>query len=103
MIAYKDLYSFSKFLKNNFNLQYPVQIIRTTLPKDKDGECGLTNDKFIIKIKKSLPEYYSIDVLIHEYGHALSWEKEKDQHGLEWGKAYSKIYRKFLEWINGKN
>jgi hypothetical protein len=63
-----------------------------------DGQCVFHNNKFVITIKNNLPEYYSIDVLLHEWSHVVSWDKEKDIHGLEWGKAYSKVYRKFLEW-----
>jgi len=86
-------------LRKTLPLEHPVSVRRTKLSKGHDGECIFKNGKFIIKIQKNLPEFYSIDILIHEISHCLSWEKEKDWHGALWGKAYSLAYRKFLEWL----
>lgn len=46
-----------------------------------------------------------IDTLIHEWAHILTWfgaEMYNEDHSAEWGIAYAKIYRTFLEWNWGK-
>jgi hypothetical protein len=86
----------NSFKKSNL-VNEPISIRRTSLKNGLDGICEKVNDRFIIKISKKLSENYSIDVLIHEFAHALAWEKDADIHGPNWGRAYSKVYRKFLE------
>ncbi len=47
-----------------------------------------------------------LDTLLHEYAHVLSWfgaEFETEEHGSEWGIAYAKLYRTFIEWNYGRN
>lgn len=85
-------------MKKSFNFGYPICTRRTRMPRGFDGDCSLNRGKFIIRIDSSLPEYYAIDVLLHELSHCLAWEKEEDIHGPSWGVAYSEIYRKYLEW-----
>jgi hypothetical protein len=75
---------------------YPLSIRRTQLKCDLDGQCELQKELFVIKINKKLTEYHAIDVVIHEVAHAVAWEKDKDIHGPNWGKAYAKVYRIFL-------
>lgn len=102
-MMYQDLHDLNKYLENNFLPGYNVRVVRTKLKKEHDGEAIFNKNKFLIKINKNLSEPYSIDVLLHEWGHIISWDKESDLHGLKWGKAYSKVYRKFLEWLDEKN
>jgi len=75
----------------------PISVRRLKLRNGLDGQCEKINDRFIIKINTNLIENYSIDVLLHEWAHALAWGKDADIHGPNWGKAYSKVYRMFLE------
>lgn len=85
------------FFKTSNLVDKPISIRRTNLKNGLDGICEKVNDRFFIRINKDLPENYSIDVLIHEVAHAVAWEKDADIHGLNWGKAYSRVYRMFLE------
>jgi hypothetical protein len=87
----------ANFFKNSNLVEEIISIRRLKLCGNLDGLCEKVDDKFIIKINTSLSENYSIDVLIHEVAHALAWDKDTDLHGLNWGKAYSKVYRMFLE------
>ena len=87
----------AEFLKESKLVELPVKIRKIHLKEGLDGLCEYKEDKFIIKISQSLPENYSIDVLIHEFAHAVAWGKDIDVHGTNWGKAYSKVYRLFLE------
>jgi hypothetical protein len=98
-MKYNKLFRVFKFITSSIDFPMPIRLQRVKLPKDIDGDCREEKDHFLIRIEKKLPEYYSIDVLIHEASHVLSWnETNRDRHGLEWGKAYSVLYRKFLEW-----
>lgn len=90
-----------RHLRKTLDLSHPIKIRRVKM-KENDGECKFLNGKFIIRINKSLPEFAAIDVALHEFAHAISWNKDKDMHGIQWGKAYSLVYRKFLEWNEKK-
>jgi hypothetical protein len=92
---YTFLRKVANYFKKSNLAPYPLSIKRVKL-KD-DGQCEFKNKKFFIRINRELPENHSIDVLIHEVAHALSWNKDEDIHGPSWGKAYSKVYRIFLE------
>jgi hypothetical protein len=77
---------------------------RTSVSKNIFGECILISSRgrkeFLIKIDRNLDEETAVFVLLHETAHCDSWNKEKNDHGLEFGKAYSKIYRYYLKnWI----
>lgn len=85
------------FVKKEILQDYRVKIWRGKIPADADGVCYKEdNGSFLIKVAGKLPEYYAVDVLLHEAAHVLSWDKDDDDHGLNWGKAYSKVYRKFI-------
>ena len=87
-----------RFLKKELPPEYPVQVRRTKIAQNLDGDCRLKEERFYIRIDKMLPEYYAIDVLLHEFAHCLAWGKDNDHHGPNWGKSYSLVYRTFLEW-----
>jgi len=87
----------ASFLKKHAGIEHPIYIRRTKMTSNLDGLCQFKDDHFLIKVNQLLNEDHSIDVLLHEVGHAMSWDKDKDVHGRNWGIAYSKIYRKFLD------
>jgi len=100
-MTYKDFYEFSRFLKQSFKSRQQISIRRVILPSKVDGDCHLNKNRFTIRIERNLPAFYAIEVLIHEMAHCLSWTTDHDEyHNDSWGKAYSKVYRKFLEWYN---
>ena len=87
-----------KVFKRELNFEYPVSIRRVKMPKHASGDCCFYKKKFYIRIDKTLSISHAFDITVHELSHALSWFKnDKDDHGLEWGKSYSRCYRKFLE------
>ena len=85
------------FMKRTYFKKCPISIRRVNLAEGYDGLCEKQKSKFVIKIHNKRPEFYAIDVLLHEVAHALSWDKGKDSHGMEWGKAYSRVYRAYLK------
>ena len=95
-MEYRFFYKVWRILKKKIPFDYPVKLRRKLLSKN-DGECKFCRDHFVICIDKKLPEYYAVEVLLHEIGHVLSWDKDTDFHGPNWGKAYSFVYRTYLE------
>lgn len=96
-MRYQYFQEVATFFKNSNLVTEPISVRRLKLRIGLDGLCEKLNDKFLIKISNTLPENYSIDVLIHEFAHVVAWGKDNDVHGPNWGKAYSKVYRMFLE------
>lgn len=92
----RHFHSLLRYMKKNLNISCCVR--RINMPKGYDGDCVFSKKGFCIRIEKSLPEYYAIDVLLHELAHCIAWNKEEDVHGYHWGKSYSKVYRLYLDW-----
>ena len=97
MREFSNFYKIVRFFKKNISFEKSIVVRRKKIRKHYDGLCTIKNDKFHIYIDKNLSENYAIDVFLHEIAHALSWNQELDEHGDSWGKAYSIVYRKFLE------
>jgi hypothetical protein len=97
MKDYERFYQLTRFLRRRLPFSHPVHFRRINIRDGLDGECIFKNGRFIICVDKTLPEASAIEVLIHEAAHPLSWGKDKDVHGPNWGKAYSLVYRHFLE------
>lgn len=91
----QNFYKIWKLLKQKIEFSYPVQVRRIIL-KENDGECIFKKNKFFISIDKNIPENHAIETLLHEVSHVLAWGKDKDFHGVNWGRAYSYVYRTFL-------
>lgn len=78
----------------------------------KHGDCGLIDYRFRIRVSRELNESQAVDVLLHEWAHALSWDTCGDMsvqgrrlskyefdrltHGPKWGLADSKVYQCFV-------
>jgi len=94
---FQKYYELSRYLKTNLPIKYKVVVRRLPLNKI-DGDCLLFNKKFIVRINNKLSEELAMETLIHEFSHCLSYHCKGNDHGPEWGKAYSKTYREFLKW-----
>jgi hypothetical protein len=70
----------------------PFGVRRCKTPADRNGDCRWIYDRFILRVSKDLPEDLAIDVLLHEFAHALAWGHEPD-HGRVWGARYARLYR----------
>lgn len=81
---------------------YPVSVRRIAL-KNTEGLCWKQGKKFYINIDKQLSESRAMDVLVHEWAHALAWNSRLDTaqsdvefnklaHDASWGVAYSQVY-----------
>jgi hypothetical protein len=91
---------------NLFKRKFPhcrASVRRVRLPEHLQGDCSCKDGVFLIRIKNSLSEDQAIDTFLHEWAHILSWNIPGDDHGAEWGKSYSKVYRIFLKDFVEKN
>ena len=90
---------FSRALKKRWP-KYKVEIRRLKLADGKLGLCTkMSSRHFLIRVTKEASENFAIDILMHEWAHILAWDVEQD-HGPEWGLAYSRVYQFWESWIN---
>ena len=88
------------FLKKYLPADRAVTVRRTRLPADEQGDCLQSTGCYKIRVDRRLNEAHQIDVLLHEYGHTLAYEPE---HGVAWGKAYARVYRTYLQWLEWRS
>ena len=89
------------YLKKELSVEYPVYVRRVQMPKNCMGDCYFDEEQqyFIIRIERKIPYLWAVDVVIHEISHVASWHsKDKDDHGNQWGIAYSKVYRTLMKY-----
>lgn len=90
----------AKIFKSTFH-NHEVSIRRVKLPDWVSGECDKKGKKFFVTINNKSPEAEQIQTLIHEVAHMIAWD-DPDDHGNKWGKAYSKVYKIYLDkFVNG--
>ena len=99
-------------LKIHLPPRRPVVVMTGRQFSKKDGDCCVIRGKFQIRVSRQLNESEAVDVLLHEWAHALSWDTCGDMsvqgrrlskyefdrltHGPKWGLAYSKVYQCFV-------
>jgi hypothetical protein len=90
----------------------PVVIRTSWLPGGTLGECVRRPERFVVRLSDELDEQMAVEVLCHEWAHALAWNFSLDRlaalgstdpeafeaeaHGEAWGCAYSRVYRAIL-------
>jgi len=99
---FKIFQALIRLLRKQIPPAYPVSVRRVALKK-VEGQCWKNGKKFHIRIDKSLSESRAMDVLVHEWAHALAWNSRLDNcttdvefnklaHDATWGVAYSQVY-----------
>ena len=94
-----------RWLRREFPPRYPVTIRRTSFREKFHGYTVFLDDdlRFVIRVRIDQSTALQIDTLIHEYAHVLAWfGLDEDVHAEEWGVAYARIYRAFIEWDFGR-
>ena len=86
------------YLKVKLPISRKVIVRRMKLPQGSDGDCSAVRGKFLVRISNKLSDGMAMETLIHELGHCLAYNRHGNEHGIEWGKAYSLVYREFLKW-----
>lgn len=92
------------WLKNAFPAQRPVSVVSKEVDKDLLGSAELLHGRFKIEIGNKLCIQIKLEVLVHEWAHVISWfgAGHKEDHPDDWGLAYARIYREFLDWNYGE-
>jgi hypothetical protein len=78
-------------LRQEFPVDLPIKLKRRKL-NGLFGYASRGSNNYIICIDNKLEPSVAVDTLLHEIAHILVWGASVD-HGQEWGKAYSRIYR----------
>lgn len=85
----------------------PVKVHRVKsnrLPKGSLGDCWAVHSEqghlthFSIRIPSDVDYQLQIQLLIHEWAHAVAWTPQNgpgtvDDHDALWGVAYARVYR----------
>jgi hypothetical protein len=77
------------------------------------GCCYRDRQMFVVRISNQLDEATAVDVLVHEWAHAIAWNLEHDRlvncsrisrdqfsiatHGPDWGVAFSQAYVTYVK------
>jgi len=95
-------------MRKEFPPLLPTLVRRKKLEDDRLGHCWLQYGdddlpkRFYIEVSCYIRNWHLMQfVLMHEWAHVLSWTSEEtalDDHGAEWGVAYSRLYRHFFDW-----
>lgn len=94
-ISTKEFRQLLKFLRQHFKTERPIEIRR--IKKKKDCATLYFNSrKYIIYVDDSLSREAMLDTIYHEFAHAVAIDRICG-HNDYWGKVYSEIYTKSLE------
>jgi hypothetical protein len=91
----------------------PVVVRASWLPETILGQCLRRDKRFVVQLNRDLGEPQAVEVLCHEWAHALAWNFTLDRlskmrgldpavfdracHDEAWGCAYSRVWRAYLE------
>ena len=91
----------------------PVVVRTSWLPDTILGQCIRRRHRFVVRLNDQMSEPQAVEVLCHEWAHALAWnysldrlaktpgldpvEFERACHDEAWGCAYSRVWRAYLE------
>ena len=94
----------------------PVVVRAGCLEDGTVGECARRSRRFVIRLNEHLDEDAAVEVLLHEWAHALAWnytldrmaqspdlepaEFDRTSHDEAWGCAYSRVWRAYLDVIS---
>ena len=92
------------WMRSRYTTPFPT-VLRFVSDRNSDKSSGyvdLCRRKLRISLLQTCTHHHLIDVLIHEYAHAMTWgykrvERDKPEHPPEWGIAMATIYEDFYE------
>jgi hypothetical protein len=93
----------------------PVVVRASWLPETILGQCLQRVKRFVVQLNRDLGEPQAVEVLCHEWAHALAWNFSLDRlsktpgldpvefdracHDEAWGCAYPRVWRAYQEVI----
>ncbi len=97
---------------------FPVSVRIGRVARGTLGTCRRERNRFVITIARDLDEEPAIEVLLHEWAHALSWSLSLDKlsrasdttreafeaasNDAAWGCAYARIWRVYSTLVTTK-
>lgn len=109
----RRLRDIESWLKAHFPTMYPVKVRVEHMavnPRGEDdiGECYLSGRQLTIRVEKDLGRRFKVEVLLHEYAHAVVWPTPYAEshpkakvfhadHGDAFWLAFGVIYRAFYD------
>jgi len=111
-LACDNFRSLAAYLRGCCPTAKPVVVRTGCLEDGTVGECARRPERFVIRLSEHLDEAMSIEVLCHEWAHAMAWNYNLDKlartpgldpagfqiaaHDEAWGCAYSRVWRAYL-------
>lgn len=86
-----------KFLRGQFHISRKLVIRRIKMSDHGSTAINSAESRITISINRDDDEGVQWDTLVHEYAHALEYDKEGN-HTEQWGRIYSKCYRAWCIW-----
>ncbi|GDX95576.1 hypothetical protein LBMAG47_12400 [Planctomycetia bacterium] len=93
----------------------PVVVRASQLSETVLGQCVRRRKRFVVLLNDQMGEPQAVEVLCHEWAHALAWnysldrlaktpgldpaEFDRASHDEAWGCAYSRVWRAYLDVI----
>jgi hypothetical protein len=90
----------------------PVIVRTSWLPATILGQCIRRPHRFVVQLNGRMEEDQAVEVLCHEWAHALAWnysldrmarslnldpaEFDRASHDEAWGCAYARVWRAYL-------
>ncbi len=66
------------------------------------GDTDNGSSSFIIRINANMWFDMTVDTLLHEWAHALTWFNDEEPHSDVWGVTHAKILREYYYWGFGR-
>jgi hypothetical protein len=94
------------WLREHFRTPWPVVVEYCDdwpgREPDDFGETTREGRTIVIRVLRRMPLIYAIEMLCHEWAHAVDWRPEmldahRQHHAEEWGVTYAKIYTAFYD------
>jgi len=93
-----------RWLRRNFPVEFPVSVRSCDMKDCGDTTFSDKTQDFKVRIRGNQSLSLKLDTVLHEWAHVITWfgaEFQTEAHGGEWGIAYARIYRTFLDWDYG--
>lgn len=103
-----------RLLHKEFIAEYPIRVRRRsaeymvgsvyTMKNAPYGYCSMANANskdreryFLIELRKDVSWDQMFHTILHEWAHALTWERESKDHGDLFARALGNLYRAYVE------
>jgi hypothetical protein len=94
------------WLHRNFPSEHGKVVLKTHPLKKVHGFTTFSDNikSFYVHINRDKSLSLRLDTVIHEWAHVLTWfgAGQDDDHSAEWGIAYARIYRAWVDWNYGR-